>query len=73
MEKPKFTGKHWEYETKCRRCGKLETWHLADKDSISDKQFFIAIQDYIEHPRIYECKNCKIRTIQDVTSYSMPE
>lgn len=67
-----FTCKHWEYETKCRRCGKLTAWHFSDKNNINWIDFTTSIQDYIEHPRAHHCKKCDISTVQDVTAYSAP-
>jgi uncharacterized OB-fold protein len=68
--KSKFTNRNWEYETKCRRCGKLHVIN-ADYDFNSIK-FFEMINEYIQYPPQEYCNNCEIHTIQDLTAYSVP-
>jgi hypothetical protein len=63
-------GKNYNYETKCRRCGKLTKWRFSILDKITWGQFAEAMQDYIEHPRQNKCNTCEKQTVQDVVSYS---
>ena len=62
---------YYEYETKCRRCGRFEEWHFSTSDQTTKLQFFTAVSDYIVNPRQYFCKGCMKDTIQDVVSYEV--
>lgn len=61
---------YYNYETKCRKCGKLTIWNFASKKQIIKTDFLIAIQDYITAPRIMDCFTCKKQTVQEVVSIS---
>ena len=58
------------YETKCRRCGHLTELHFGyiQDDQWNDFEKFI--DNKINNPRLSDCIQCGILTIQDVTSYT---
>lgn len=62
----------WNYETKCRRCGKLHDWWFADKINFDWLKFVGAMNDHLVNPRSYKCDDCKKETVQDVVSYPGP-
>jgi DNA-directed RNA polymerase subunit RPC12/RpoP len=58
------------YETRCRRCGSLKEWFFARQGDIEWVTFATAMTDFITHPRLYFCGDCKKETVQDVVSYT---
>ncbi len=61
---------NWEYDTKCRRCGKINEWYFALKDLTTVNEFLKAIDDRINRPRAQRCNKCSRNTIQDVVSHN---
>lgn len=60
----------YEYETKCRRCGKFTSWFFSLKTSFTWLEFVQAIIDMIVSPRQFDCDTCEKKTVQDVVSYT---
>ena len=63
-------AKNYNYETKCRRCGKLTEWYFSSADRFTYNDFTSAMMDYVQFPRILRCDDCKKETVQDVVSFS---
>lgn len=61
------------YETRCRRCDTFTQWLFADAKSFDLMEFYVVMQDRVEHPRLMHCKECQRQTIQDVTYYGKTE
>ena len=72
MAKEKQIKDSWEYETKCRRCGKLTEWHFGLKKDIPHARLTEWINSALVTPRMHWCDKCKKDTIQDIVSYTMP-
>ena len=73
MFNPKRCRDRLEYDTKCRRCGKLEEFGFyidATKDSINNLKEFI--QEHSESPFLDNlCTKCGKKTIQDLVAYNI--
>lgn len=59
-----------EYETKCRRCGSFEIWYFQTNTPENLSAFMFLINDRITRPTFAECRTCKIKTLQDLTTFT---
>lgn len=60
----------YTYESKCRRCNKINDWFFQYCDMLSYDDFLFAMNSKIQHPRAEECEECEKLTVHDVISYS---
>lgn len=61
---------NWEYETKCRRCDKLNKWHFSSKAETDWYDFVDNIKQRIKEPKSMYCEHCEKHTVQEVVSYT---
>lgn len=61
----------WQYETKCRRCGKLTVWNHSQRSSVNRERFLEHMMVKLQHPMISPCGKCKRQTIQDLTTHDL--
>jgi len=58
-----------DYETKCRKCGKLEKWRISKDDNKTDFENWRYLIDWFNShlamPSINHCKLCHSSTVQD--------
>ena len=62
---------NWTYETKCRRCGRVHEWFVAELSEMSYKEYLSLIFTKFETPSGYNCQ-CKksVATVHDIISYN---
>lgn len=63
-------GPNWEYETKCRRCGKFSKWHFSGKAQTPKVVWLNAMRTDTANPKQRFCETCDKRTVQDIVSYN---
>lgn len=63
-------GRNYTYETKCRRCGQFEEWHVGTPEELSFDEFLTYMSEKIMFPISMKCK-CSARiTVQDIISFT---
>lgn len=61
-------GVHYYYETRCRRCGKINVWY----SSIDKWEDFVHYcTEHTAFPFFMKCDKCQRQTFQDIVSYYM--
>lgn len=67
------------YETKCRRCGHINSYVFASVDGTDEKEtqyFYNLLRKYIDEkltdPILHKCNGCFKLTVQDMISMSEP-
>jgi len=67
MRKEKKIRKRWIYETRCCRCGKLNSWIFNPNGNIpTEREIAFHKAFHNEHPfEIKWCEHCKMETRQE--------
>ena len=66
---------NFEYDVKCRRCGKIVRLHFASSLNADEKSFKLWVREHSTYPIEYECKCGKgMIMLHDIVAFgSMPE
>lgn len=59
------------YETKCKRCGRIEEYVLCSKNVNPGINYNSVIQQKIRHNSINYCEKCEKSTVQEFVSYEI--
>lgn len=63
-------GANWEFETRCKRCLKLNKWHHSGKKEIPFEQFAKDMYYRATTPIQSFCPHCEKPAIQELISYT---
>lgn len=59
-----------EYETKCRRCSCMMSWHVGYTSVVTAKNWLRYMHEKILTPIVGHCDSCKKSTVQDIVSFT---
>jgi len=60
----------WYYKTRCRKCGRVHEWFVAEKKDMEYKDYLTIVFSKIRQPSGYNCVCTKNGyTVQDIIAY----